>query len=43
MKKEEFLNAEGVKVLIVVLTFAILISIRSSGYEFGQWLQRMLN
>ncbi len=43
MKKEEFLKSNYYKIILPILGAVIVIGIWQSGYEFGQWLYKILN
>ena len=43
MKKEEFLKSNYYKILLPIIGVFIVIGLWKSGYEFGQWLFRILN
>ncbi len=43
MTKEEFLKSNYFKILFPVAVAALIIALWRNGYEFGQWLYRMLN
>ncbi len=43
MPKVEFLKSNYAKILLPILMVALAIAICRNGYEFGQWLHRILN
>jgi hypothetical protein len=43
MNKEEFLKSKYYKILMPILIVALSISLWRNGYEFGQWLHKVLD
>lgn len=43
MTKEEFFKSNYFKILLPVIVAALIIALWRNGYEFGQWLHRILN
>jgi hypothetical protein len=41
--KEDFLKSNYFKIMLPVLGLAIVIGLWQNGYEFGQWLYRVLH
>jgi hypothetical protein len=43
MTQEEFFKSKGFKILLPVILAALVIVLWRNGFEFGQWLHRILN
>jgi hypothetical protein len=43
MTKEEFLKSKYFKIAFPVIVFALIIALWQNGYEFGQWLYKILH
>jgi len=43
MTKEEFFKSNYFKILFPVVVAALIIALWRNGYEFGQWLHKILN
>ena len=43
MAKEEFFKSNYFKILFPLIVVALAIALWRNGYEFGQWLHRILN
>jgi hypothetical protein len=43
MTKEEFFKSNYFKILFPVVVDALIITLWRNGYEFGQWLYKVLN
>jgi fatty acid desaturase len=43
MKKEEFFKSKAFKILLPVIAIVIAVALWRNGYQFGQWLYKILN
>lgn len=43
MTKEEFFKSTGFKILLPVIVVALVIALWRNGFEFGQWLHKLLH
>ncbi len=43
MNKEEFLKSKYFKIMLPVIIVVLVIALWQNGYEFGQWLYKMLH